>query len=143
MKTKTDWFDQIELGRTVSVAKTIGESDVYLFAGLSGDLASVHVNEEYMKESPYKHRIAHGVLVMSFMSWASTKFAEQYPYRSVSYGYDHVRFVKAALIGDTITVEYTSFEKDPEKKFLRSNVKAINQRGEIIAVAIHILKYFG
>jgi len=115
---------------------------VYLFAGISGDLAPVHVNEEYMKKGKFKKRIAHGVLVMSFMSWASTKFAEQFDLRSVSYGYDHVRFVKPVFIGDTVKVVYTSHEKDEEKKLLRSNIVTTNQKGEVVAVATHILKYF-
>lgn len=143
MDTNNHWFDQIEVGKSVSVAKTIGEADVYLFAGISGDLAPVHVNEEYMKDSPYKKRIAHGVLVMSFMSWASTKFAEQYPFRSVSYGYDRVRFIKAVFIGDTVTIKYTCSEKDEGKHLVRSSISATNQHGQVVAVATHILKYFG
>lgn len=142
MESKKGCFALVELGKTVTVAKTVSESDVYLFAGLSGDVAPVHVNHEYMKDSPYGQRIAHGVLIMSFMSWASTKFAETYPCRCVSYGYDRVRFVKPVFFGDTVTVQYTATEKEDDKRILRSKVEAVNQRNEVVSIATHLMKYF-
>ena len=54
-----------EVGRSVQVSKTIGESDVYLFAGITGDFFRNHIDEEYMKTTPYGHRIAHGVLSLA------------------------------------------------------------------------------
>ena len=52
----------VDIGDSVSFSKTVGESDVYLFAGITGDLAPNHVDEEYMKRSSYGGRIAHGAL---------------------------------------------------------------------------------
>ena len=62
----------VKPGDRVSFAKTVGESDVYLFAGITGDLAVNHVNEAYMAKSKYGRRIAHGVLLVGFMSTCST-----------------------------------------------------------------------
>ena len=62
----------VAVGDKVSFSKTVSESDVYLFAGITGDLAPNHVNEEYMKRSGYGRRMAHGALVVGFMSTAST-----------------------------------------------------------------------
>ncbi|MCG3769571.1 MAG: (R)-specific enoyl-CoA hydratase [Nitrosomonadaceae bacterium] len=134
-------FDAIEIGRSVRVSKTVGETDIYLFAGVSGDFAPVHVNEEHMKGTPYGKRIAHGALIVAFMSWASTKFMEAISFQTVSYGYDKIRFVKPVFIGDTVTIEYVLVEKITEKTQLRSQVTATNQRGEVVTVATHILQY--
>ena len=49
----------LTIGNTVSVRKTVGETDVYLFAGISGDFSPNHVDEEYMKATRYGRRIAH------------------------------------------------------------------------------------
>jgi len=50
----------LAIGESATFTKTISESDVYLFAGITGDLARNHVDEEYMKKSPYGKRIVHG-----------------------------------------------------------------------------------
>jgi acyl dehydratase len=57
----------VNIGDSVSFSKTVGESDVYLFAGITGDLAPNHVNEEYMKKSSYGRRMAHGALLIGYM----------------------------------------------------------------------------
>jgi acyl dehydratase len=50
------------VGDEVSFSKTVGETDVYFFAGITGDFSDNHINEEYMKETQNKHRIVHMVL---------------------------------------------------------------------------------
>ena len=62
----------VKPGDSVTFAKTVGESDVYLFAGITGDLAVNHVNEQYMKRSKYGTRIAHGALMIGYASTCST-----------------------------------------------------------------------
>ncbi len=52
----------LNIGDEFVFTKTVGESDVYLFAGITGDFTPNHINEEYMKKTPYKTRMAHGVL---------------------------------------------------------------------------------
>ena len=63
----------VQPGDEVRFSKTVGESDVYLFAGITGDFAGNHVNEEYMKKSSYGRRIAHGALMIGFMSTLSSR----------------------------------------------------------------------
>ncbi len=134
---------RIQIGDKVTFSKTVGESDVYLFAGITGDLHGNHVNEEYMKDSIYKHRIAHGALIVGYMSSASTKFVEtMHVPRCVSYGYDRIRFVKAVRIGDTISVEYKIMDKVPEKSQSLAQITVTNQDGEVVVVGTHILYYF-
>ena len=65
------------IGQTVSCAKTVGESDVYLFAGITGDLSPNHVDEAAMSKTAYGHRIAHGALLVGYMSRASTLICDR------------------------------------------------------------------
>lgn len=131
----------LEIGRCVSFSKTVGETDVYQFAGISGDLGPNHVDEEYMKCTRYGQRIAHGILSLAYTSTCSTKLIESAGNMPmVSYGYDRVRFVRPVFIGDTITVQYTVTERDEAAGKIFSEVTVSNQRDEIVTVATHILK---
>ncbi len=141
MASKPRGVDLVQIGKTVQVSKTVGESDVYLFAGITGDLHPNHVNEEYMKDTRYGRRIAHGALIVGYMSAASTKLLESMPFPCVSYGYDRIRFVKPVFIGDTITVEYKIVEKQLEKDSTLAQVTVTNQHGEVVAAATHILRF--
>jgi len=132
----------VEVGSTFIFRKTVSESDVYQFAGITGDLYKNHVDEDYMAGTHYGHRIAHGLLGLSYTSYTSTQASLQSGLLSVSYGYDRIRFIGAILIGDTISVSYAIAEKDEEKMTTRADIRVTNQRGELCIVAQHILKYF-
>ncbi|HEX2518171.1 MAG TPA: MaoC/PaaZ C-terminal domain-containing protein [Castellaniella sp.] len=146
MDTAADDAFYLKVGDHVRFSKTVAESDVYLFAGITGDLAPVHTNQQYMSQSFYGQRIVHGVLVMGFMSTTSSMMVarvsdEEAGEVPVSLGYDRVRFVKAALIGDTVTVDYEITEVDRERRRTVAAVVARNQHDETLAVAQHILKW--
>jgi 3-hydroxybutyryl-CoA dehydratase len=132
----------------VTFSKTVGESDVYLFAGITGDLAPVHVDHEFMKaNSPFGERIAHGVLLLGFTSATSTILAARltaaFGWRSmVSLGYDGIRFIGPVRIGDTVTVRYQLRERDPSRRRTTSEFEVVNQRGEKVLVGRHIMKWF-
>jgi 3-hydroxybutyryl-CoA dehydratase len=134
-------MDQIQVGETEVFAKTVGESDVYLFAGITGDLYQNHTNEHYMKTTRYGSRIAHGALLVGYMSAASSKVSERCGHPIVSYGYDRIRFIKPVYLGDTVTVEYRITEKDPSQDKVFAQVTCTNHRGEVVAAATHILKF--
>jgi 3-hydroxybutyryl-CoA dehydratase len=136
----------VDVGDQVRFSKTVSESDVYLFAGITGDFSGNHVNEEFMRSSMFGRRIAHGALLVGFMSTTSTLMIERSLQRGldstpVSLGYDRVRFLKPVFIGDTVTVRYEIVEIDPESSRTRAVVEVSNQRSEIVAVAEHILKW--
>jgi acyl dehydratase len=133
----------IPVGTRVTFAKTISESDIYLFAGITGDFSPNHVNAEYMKGTPYGGIIAHGVLIVGLMSTCSTKVLEhaRTERQVVSYGYDRVRFIKGVRVGDTISVAYEIVSTDPDAAKTFASITATNQRGEVVAVATHILKF--
>ena len=131
----------LEVGDFVSFSKTVGESDVYLFAGITGDFSPNHINEEIMSTTPFKHRVAHGVLSLGFASTTSTMMIERTGMSAVSYGYDRIRFIKPVLVGDTITATYTIAEIDEETLKTYADIEITNQRGELCTVARHILKF--
>ncbi|HEX7387291.1 MAG TPA: MaoC/PaaZ C-terminal domain-containing protein [Castellaniella sp.] len=136
----------LKVGDCVRFSKTVAESDVYLFAGITGDLAPVHTNQQYMKDSFYGQRIVHGVLIMGFMSTASSMVVARCALESdtevpVSLGYDHVRFLGAALIGDTVTVDYRVTAIDPARSRSTADIQVHNQDDRLIAVATHVLKW--
>jgi len=138
---------QMKIGDESRFTKTVGESDVYGFAGITGDLSPNHVNEALMQSSPYGGRIAHGALMVGFMSTASTLACDRAMTRftggqlPVSLGYDGVRFLKGVKIGDTITVVYRVKEIREEKRRSYAGIEVTNQHGELVAVATHILQW--
>ncbi len=133
-------INDIPVGLRSSFRKTVGESDVYLFAGITGDLDANHVDEEYCKTTPFGHRIAHGALIVGYMSTTSTTVLEGFEGTIVSLGYDRIRFIKPVLIGDTLKVDYEIVEVDTEAGRTRAKVEVHNQRAELVAVATHIQK---
>jgi acyl dehydratase len=132
---------QLAVGSSVATSRTISESDLYLFAGLTGDLGPNHMDEEYSKRTAYGRRVVHGAYLVGLASAASTLIGERYlkgAYRGASYGYDKVRFVRPVFIGDTITMTYTVKELEPEKLRTYSDVVGTNQDGTVVFAAIHI-----
>ncbi len=136
----------VKIGDWVNFSKTVGETDIYLFAGITGDFSGNHVNEEYMKRSNYGRRIAHGALLVGFLSTTSSlmiaevlrKGIDETP---VSLGYDRVRFIKPVFINDTVTVTYTISGIDLDKRRSRAKVEVANQDGATVAVAEHIMAW--
>jgi 3-hydroxybutyryl-CoA dehydratase len=135
----------VSVGDATSFSKTVGEYDVYAFAGISGDFAPNHVNRAFMQKSGYKDLIAHGALLVGYMSTASTQMAMSSraddSVVGVSLGYDRMRFIAPVYFGDTITVDYRIVAIDPEKLRATADIKITNQDGVLVAVAQHLLKW--
>jgi acyl dehydratase len=135
----------VKVGDATSFSKTVGEYDVYAFAGISGDFAPNHVNRAYMQKSGYKDLIAHGALLVCYMSAASTLMAKHSraddSVVGVSLGYDRMRFLAPVYFGDTITVAYEIVSIDPAKLRATADIKITNQDGTLVAVAQHLLKW--
>ncbi len=136
----------VAVGDQVSFSKTVGESDIYLFAGITGDFAGNHVNEAFMQKTSYGRRIAHGALLVGFMSTTSTMIIDRArPLNGdetpVSLGYDRIRFTAPVYINDTITVTYRVAEIDMRRRRAKSEIEVTNQDGQVVAVASHILAW--
>ncbi len=141
-------LDFVEIGQRYTFAKTVGETDVVLFAGITGDFSDTHVNDQYMREkSNLGGRIAHGALIVGYMSTVSTLSIAHVIHQEglsdfpVSAGYDKVRFLKPVPLGDTITTHYTVIAVDRERGRSVAKVESINQRGETVAVSEHIMRW--
>lgn len=120
---------KINVGDSAQFSKTITESDIYMFAGITGDFNLVHVNEEYAKTTIFKNRIAHGMLISSFFS---TVLGTSLPGPGTIYLGQELRFIKPVYIHDTVTVTCTVIEKTEEKNRLKMETIARNQKDEIV-----------
>ena len=132
---------------TLSVTrhKTVSESDVSLFAGITGDHSPNHVDEAFMATTPYGGRIAHGALLVGYMSGCSTDIVplctSLAAYQPVSLGYDRIRFLAGVRIGDTIAIAYTITAAGEDRQRTVADITIHNQHGELVAVATHIMKW--
>jgi acyl dehydratase len=147
-KMEQSGLDFVEVGQHYRFAKTVGETDVVLFAGITGDFSDTHINDQYMKEkSSLGRRIAHGALLVGYMSTVSTISIAHVIHKEglsdfpVSAGYDRVRFLQPVLLGDTITAHYTVDVVDKERGRSIAKVKVVNQNGETVAIADHIMRW--
>ena len=136
------WSEAIIIGESSAFHKTITDADIMLYAGLSGDFHRIHLDDEYARQTPFGKRLAHGAMLMGFMSTCGTLIVERYNERTsapnVSAGYNKVRFINPVMVGDTITTTTTVTGKDLEKRQVYSEHKCTNQRGEVVAVATGI-----
>ncbi|MBM4319466.1 MAG: hypothetical protein FJ125_05775 [Deltaproteobacteria bacterium] len=123
-------YDELEVGMSASFAKTITETDVYLFAGISGDFNPVHVDEEFAKLTPFGKRIAHGALPQSLIA---PVLGMKLPGLGTVALEVTARFRAPTFFGDTITATATVAEKLPEKRRVRLDCRWTNQRGEVVA----------
>jgi acyl dehydratase len=136
----------VRIGDSVTFAKTVGETDIYMFAGITGDFSVNHVNEQYMAQSKFGRRIAHGALLVGYMSTCSTMMIEQCRGATrattpVSLGYDRVRFLAPVFIGDTVTLTYTIAEIDASKRRSLADINVVKQDGTLVAVARHVMAW--
>jgi 3-hydroxybutyryl-CoA dehydratase len=122
-------FEQINLGDSASFTKTISESDVYLFAGITGDLNPAHVNAVAASQGMFKQRIAHGMLTGSFIS---TVLAMQLPGPGTIYVGQSLQFRGPVFIGDTITARVEVAEKLDQREWVKFKTTITNQDGKLV-----------
>jgi 3-hydroxybutyryl-CoA dehydratase len=136
----------LKIGEIATFSKTITETDVVLFSGLTGDFDPIHVNEQYAKGTPFGRRIAHGGLVMGLLSTTASMMSRRSVERgstatSVSLGYDKIRFIRPVFINDTLTARYTIEEIDMATARSRSKVEIVNQSDELCLIGTHVMKW--
>jgi 3-hydroxybutyryl-CoA dehydratase len=109
-------YGEIEIGEEASFSKTITETDVYLFAGISADFNPLHINEEYARQTPFKTRIAHGALPQSLIA---PVLGMKLPGMGTIVVEITCRFKAPTFFGDTITATARVIEKIEEKRWIR------------------------
>lgn len=108
------FFEDFESDRRfTSCGRTVTETDIVVFAGLSGDYVELHTNEEYARQSPFGRRIAHGALIFSLSIGLTTQMNLIHGTLLAFSGVDRLRFVQPVFIGDTIRVEKRVIERQP------------------------------
>jgi len=122
-------LEEMAIGQSASFAKTITEADIYLFAGISGDLNPAHVNEEFSKNTMFKGRIAHGMLGASLIS---TVLGMYLPGPGSIYMKQDLKFKAPVRFGDTITATCTVKEKVEDKNRAIMECSVVNQDGVVV-----------
>ena len=126
-------IDTINIGDSASVSKTITETDVYLFAGITGDLNPAHVNEVAASETMFGGRIAHGMLSAGLISAVLGMYL---PGPGTIYLGQELKFVKPVRFGDTVTATATVTEKIVENNRMKLETVVTNQNGEVVITGV-------
>lgn len=141
MYFKSIFFEEYQLkDKRVTLGRTLTETDFVVHAGHTGDFFPHHLDAEWCKTQAFGQRIAHGTMVFSIGIGLT---ASEINPEAFSKGYDRLRFVKPVFIGDTIHSEVTISQKDgarnPDYGTVTEHVEVINQRGEVVLAADHLL----
>lgn len=122
-------IETIKIGDKASFTKTLTETDVYLFAGISGDLNPAHVNQIESEKTMFKGRICHGILVSSLIS---TVLGMYLPGPGTIYLSQDLKFVAPVKIGDTVTATVQVTERNEERNRLILKTVVINEDGKVV-----------
>jgi len=122
-------IDQMKVGDKAEFAKTVTETDIYLFAGITGDFNPAHLNEAYAKDTFFKTRIAHGMLSAGFIS---AILGTQLPGPGAIYLKQELSFLAPVHIGDTITARAEVVELNIEKNRARLKTTCTNQDNVVV-----------
>lgn len=106
------FIEDLTLGMSASYGKTISEADIVLFAGVSGDTNPVHLDQTFAEKTPFKTRIAHGMLSAGFIS---AVLGTKLPGPGAVYVSQALRFRRPVKIGDVVTARAEISEIDPAK----------------------------
>ena len=122
-------FEELTLGQSAEFTKTVTETDVVMYAGITGDFNPMHVDEVTASQSRFGSRIAHGMLSAGFIS---AGIGMKLPGPGAIYMGQTLRFTKPVRIGDTVTAHLEVIELIPEKKRLKLSTQCRNQDGVVL-----------
>jgi 3-hydroxybutyryl-CoA dehydratase len=122
-------INELNVGDRAEFTKTVSESDVYLYAGVTGDFNPAHINEPYAEKTFFKTRIAHGMLPAGFIS---AILGTRLPGPGTIYMGQTLKFRAPVLIGDTITASAEVVEIIADKNRVRLKTTCQNQDGVVV-----------
>lgn len=122
-------MEELKIGDKASFEKTITETDVYLFAGITGDLNPAHINQVEAEKTMFKGRIAHGMLGAGLISAVLGMYL---PGPGTIYTGQELKFLAPVRIGDTIKAEVEVVEMIVEKNRLKLRTSCYNQDGKMV-----------
>jgi 3-hydroxybutyryl-CoA dehydratase len=130
-------IDQLTVGEAAESRKTISETDVYLFAGVSGDFNPLHIDAEYAKTTPFGARVAHGPLTFSLCAGL---LGTELPGLGTVAVSNQITYEAPVFIGDTIAVRVEVAELDPDRNRATMAVTWRNQNGTQVASGSMVVK---
>ena len=136
------FYEDLEVGEEYeSPGRTITEADIVNFSSISGDWSPVHCDEEYCKRTPYKTRIAHGLLGLAVVEGLKQRIPVFAEVRYMASLYWNYKFTGPILIGDTIRIRVKIASKretkKPDRGIVVEYVTMVNQRGEVVQEGEH------
>lgn len=126
-------FDELNVGDTTTLSRTVTEQDIQLFAYLSGDINPIHLDEDYAKTTPFGTRIAHGMFIGVLVT---TAVATKLPGPGSIYRGQEMKFQRPVKIGDTITAVLTISEKKKRGNIIKIECEMKNQLGETVFTGV-------
>ncbi len=127
---------ELRLGDSAEFSKTVSESDIYLYAGITGDFNPAHINEAYAQKTFFKTRIAHGMLIAGFISAVG---GNMLPGPGAIYVRQELDFLAPVHIGDTITARVEVTEIVTDKNRIKLRTTCVNQDGKQVLDGVAIL----
>ena len=127
MKGKT--ISELCVGQSARLTKTVSESDVYLYAGITGDFNPAHIDQAYAQDTVFKGRIAHGMLLGGFIS---AVLGTQLPGPGTIYMQQILNFKAPVAFGDTVTASVEVMEINTDEKRVRLKTVCTNQEGIVV-----------
>lgn len=106
-------FEDLQIGMSASVSRTISEADILMFAGVSGDTNPVHLDQEFAASTMFGGRIAHGMLSAGLIS---AVFGTRLPGPGSIYLSQNLKFKAPVKIGDTVVARVSVKELKAEKR---------------------------
>ena len=125
--------DNLKIGLTAQSSKRITDTDLSLFAAVTGDFNPVHLDQAYAEKTIFKGRIAHGLLSVGFFS---NILGNILPGHGTIYLSQEVKFLAPVRIGDTITARVEVLELNPEKNRAKFRTICTNQDGKLVVDGI-------
>ena len=122
-------FEDLAVGQTAEFTKTVTETDVVLYAGITGDLNPAHIDQVSAEKGRFGGRIAHGMLTAGFIS---AVLAMKLPGPGTIYLSQSLRFLRPVRIGDTVTARVEVLEIVPVKRRVRLATTCTNQQAEVV-----------
>ncbi len=122
-------FEELQIGQAAEFAKTVTETDVVLYAGITGDLNPAHINQVEAERSRFGGRIAHGMLTAGLIS---AVLGTRLPGPGTIYLEQTLRFTRPVRIGDTVTARVEVIELIEKRRRVRLATRCTNQEGEVV-----------
>ncbi len=122
-------MDEIKVGDSAQITKTITEKTIHDFAEATGDFNPIHLNQAFAEKTFFKGRIAHGALAVGYIS---SVLGNLLPGPGSIYLSQEAKFLAPVRIGDTITAKIEVVEIIPEKNRVKFKTICTNQTGQTV-----------